>query len=86
MSQINNDNHNDTNAKTKSKLDTLSKYVIDGFLWFIKDQWFLLGMVFVIIISSQVQVPESEQATKQIVVSYLSGMIYCPVVAVFDMS
>lgn len=64
----------DRAVKAKSKYDLLLKNVIDGLLWFIKDQWFLCGIVFVIIVSSQVQVPESQQETKQIVVSYLSGV------------
>lgn len=50
---------------------TLSK-ILDFLLWFVKDQWFLVGIVLVIIVSSQVQVPESQQATKQVIVSYLS--------------
>lgn len=43
--------------------------------WFLKDQWFLCAIVLVIIISSQVQVPESQQAIKQVVVSYLAVSI-----------
>jgi solute carrier family 10 (sodium/bile acid cotransporter), member 7 len=43
--------------------------------WFCKDQWFLLAMSVVIIIASQVQVPLSQQTTKQVVVSYLSVSI-----------
>ena len=42
----------------------------------LKDQWFLLGMVLVIIVSSQIQVPENQQAVKQVAISYLSGN-YC---------
>lgn len=57
---------------SKSKSTPLK--VFDFVLWFVKDQWFLIGIIFVIIVSSQVQVPESQQATKQVVVSYLSGM------------
>lgn len=44
------------------------------FAWFlIKDQWFLIGIAIVIVISSQVQVPLDQQDVKQVVVSYLSG-------------
>lgn len=61
---------NSNSAKAKSPVSKTLNFV----LWFIKDQWFLVGIVFVTIISSQVQVPASQQATKQVIVSYLSGM------------
>lgn len=57
-----------------SKSKPIWSRLLDFVVWFIKDQWFLIGIVFVIIISSQVQVPKSQQATKQVIVSYLSGM------------
>lgn len=41
-------------------------------LWFMKDQWFVFALALVIIVSSQVQVPESQQKIKQTIVSYLS--------------
>ncbi|OSS43568.1 hypothetical protein B5807_11721 [Epicoccum nigrum] len=41
-------------------------------LWFLKDQWFLLAMGTIILISSQVQVPASRQKTKRTVITYLS--------------
>ena len=41
-------------------------------LWFLKDQWFLLAMAAIILISSQVQVPASQQKTKRTVITYLS--------------
>ena len=50
------------------------KRITDFLLWFVKDQWFLLGICIVIIISSQVQVPAAQQAIKQKVISYLSGV------------
>lgn len=59
------------NPPVEKPKSTLSK-VLNFLLWFVKDQWFLVGIVFVTIISSQVQVPQSQQATKQIIVSYLS--------------
>jgi sodium/bile acid cotransporter 7 len=40
--------------------------------WFVKDQWFLLAMGAVVLISSQVQVPASQQRTKRTVVTYLA--------------
>ena len=54
---------------------TLSQRILDAVLWLLKDQWFLLAMALVIIIASQVQVPLSQQAAKQITVSYLSVTI-----------
>lgn len=55
------------------KPKTVWSRALDFVVWVVKDQWFLIGIVFVIIISSQVQVPKSQQATKQVIVSYLSG-------------
>lgn len=43
--------------------------------WFVQDQWFLLAMAAVILLSSQVQVPESRQKQKRTVVTYLSVSI-----------
>ena len=40
--------------------------------WFVKDQWFLLAMGAVVLISSQVQVPASQQRTKRTVITYLA--------------
>ncbi|KAI8937959.1 hypothetical protein NX059_005641 [Plenodomus lindquistii] len=40
--------------------------------WFVHDQWFLLAMGIVVLISSQVQVPASHQNTKRTVIAYLS--------------
>ncbi|KAF3033154.1 hypothetical protein E8E12_003726 [Didymella heteroderae] len=41
-------------------------------LWFLKDQWFLLAMASIILISSQVQVPASQQKIKRTAITYLS--------------
>ena len=43
--------------------------------WYLKDQWFLFCIGLVILIASQIQVPLSQQATKQVIVSYLSVTI-----------
>ncbi|KAF1958981.1 hypothetical protein CC80DRAFT_514948 [Byssothecium circinans] len=40
--------------------------------WFVVDQWFLLAMAAIILISSQVQVPNAQQHVKRTVVTYLS--------------
>jgi sodium/bile acid cotransporter 7 len=43
--------------------------------WFVKDQWFLICMGCLILISSQVQVPTSQQRIKRLVITYLSVSI-----------
>ncbi|KAF2788552.1 hypothetical protein K505DRAFT_410810 [Melanomma pulvis-pyrius CBS 109.77] len=55
----------------KARLPTVQK-TLDILKWFIQDQWFLIAMGFVILVSSQVQVPEAQQHTKRIVVTYLA--------------
>ncbi|KAF2000154.1 hypothetical protein P154DRAFT_435391 [Amniculicola lignicola CBS 123094] len=40
--------------------------------WFVQDQWFLIAMGFLILISSQVQVPKAQQEIKRVVITYLS--------------
>ncbi|KAH7402834.1 putative sodium bile acid cotransporter [Pyrenochaeta sp. MPI-SDFR-AT-0127] len=40
--------------------------------WFVRDQWFLIAMGMVVLISSQVQVPASRQRMKRTVITYLS--------------
>ncbi|KAF2691791.1 sodium bile acid symporter family protein [Lentithecium fluviatile CBS 122367] len=40
--------------------------------WFVRDQWFLIAMGFIILISSQVQVPDAHQRVKRTVITYLS--------------
>lgn len=44
---------------------------ISGIQWFILDQWFLIGICCLVLISSQVQVPASHQQKKEIVCTYL---------------
>lgn len=39
--------------------------------WLIKDQWFLLALGLVVLVASQAQVPGSQQATKELVTTYL---------------
>ncbi len=65
--------HHDGSVAKHPKPKSLPQKLLDTTLWFVTDQWFLIGMVIVIIISSQVQVPKSQQATKQVVVSYLAS-------------
>lgn len=67
------DDQHDGSVEKQPEPKSFPKKVLDAVLWFVKDQWFLIGMVIVVIISSQVQVPESQQATKQVVVAYLAS-------------
>ncbi|KZM28636.1 uncharacterized protein EKO05_0003922 [Ascochyta rabiei] len=46
--------------------------ITEWLLWFLKDQWFLLAMGLIILISSQVQVPASQQRIKRTAITYLS--------------
>jgi sodium/bile acid cotransporter 7 len=48
------------------------KKTTDWLLWFLKDQWFLLAMASIILVSSQVQVPASQQKIKRTAITYLS--------------
>lgn len=62
-------------AKLTGKSSSATQWArkaVDGALWFVKDQWFLCGMITAIIVSSQVQVPRDQQATKQVAVSYVA--------------
>lgn len=43
--------------------------------WFVKDQWFLISLLLLILISSQVQVPSSQQVVKHQVVNNLAVAI-----------
>jgi sodium/bile acid cotransporter 7 len=45
---------------------------VDLLKWFIRDQWFLIAMGVIILISSQVQVPYAQQRVKRTVITYLS--------------
>ena len=58
-----------------AKRSSNGRVVAQSVWWFLKDQWFLFGIVAVIIVASQVQVPLEQQATKQVVVAYTSVTI-----------
>ncbi|KAF2202195.1 hypothetical protein GQ43DRAFT_414227 [Delitschia confertaspora ATCC 74209] len=49
--------------------------ILDVLKWFIIDQWFLLAMALLVLISSQVQVPLKQQAVKRTAITYLSVSI-----------
>lgn len=61
-------------ASKPSPVDQRSKYTkAFGYLkWFVKDQWFLLAMAFVVLVSSQAQVPAQNQKIKRTAITYLS--------------
>ncbi|KAJ4286769.1 hypothetical protein N0V90_013021 [Kalmusia sp. IMI 367209] len=52
--------------------DTKQQRLVKNLKWIIKDQWFLIAMGTIILIASQVQVPNSKQQVKRTVVTYLS--------------
>lgn len=49
----------------------LWRRILSGIQWFIFDQWFLVGICCLVLISSQVQVPASQQQKKEIASTYL---------------
>lgn len=59
-------------ARHKESPTTKLKNILDSIRWFLLDQWFLIVFGFLILISSQVQVPQSQQHIKRVVISYLS--------------
>ncbi|KAJ8106531.1 hypothetical protein OPT61_g9474 [Boeremia exigua] len=63
--------HPMTDPLKPSRLRTAVQWI----LWFVKDQWFLLAMSAIILVSSQVQVPASQQKVKRTAITYLSVSI-----------
>lgn len=61
------DSSTETRQKTSKGAKTLA-----AAKWFVKDQWFLLAMAAVVLLSSQVQVPAAQQRRKRTVVTYLA--------------
>ncbi|XP_014552771.1 hypothetical protein COCVIDRAFT_109514 [Bipolaris victoriae FI3] len=61
----------DESQAAKNKLSTAAK-TLQVLKWFVKDQWFLLAMGAVVLVSSQVQVPASQQRIKRTVITYLA--------------
>ncbi|EUC27516.1 hypothetical protein COCCADRAFT_31017 [Bipolaris zeicola 26-R-13] len=61
----------DESQAAKKKLSTAAK-TLQVLKWFVKDQWFLLAMGAVVLVSSQVQVPASQQRIKRTVITYLA--------------
>jgi solute carrier family 10 (sodium/bile acid cotransporter), member 7 len=49
-----------------------TKHSTSLLLWLLRDQWFVLAIGAVILLSSQVQVPSSQQAKKELVITYLA--------------
>ncbi|KAF2844989.1 hypothetical protein T440DRAFT_472987 [Plenodomus tracheiphilus IPT5] len=51
---------------------TRRRRILEWIKWFVRDQWFILAMGFAVLMSSQVQVPASQQRMKRTVITYLS--------------
>ena len=49
----------------------LSRRAFAGIRWYILDQWFMVGICCLVLLSSQVQVPASQQSKKELVCTYL---------------
>jgi sodium/bile acid cotransporter 7 len=69
--QVETSNTREGKKSTMTKLPKRAK-ALKVLKWFVKDQWFLLAMGAVVLISSQVQVPASQQRTKRTVITYLA--------------
>jgi sodium/bile acid cotransporter 7 len=69
--QVETSNTREGKKSTTTKLPKRAK-ALKVLKWFVKDQWFLLAMGAVVLISSQVQVPASQQRTKRTVITYLA--------------
>ncbi|RMZ76973.1 hypothetical protein DV737_g4603, partial [Chaetothyriales sp. CBS 132003] len=63
------------NEIQKTRKQRPERKVLSAVLWFIQDQWYLIGMGTVILIASQVQVRLGQQEVKQVTVSYLTVSI-----------
>ena len=61
-----------SNTSRTSAVKSPVRKCADLMLWFLLDQWFLVILGILIIIASQVQVPRSQQAEKQLVIDYLA--------------
>lgn len=60
-------NENGTSTSTKPKW----RLFLSNIWWLIQDQWFLFALALLILIASQVQVPESGQRMKELITTYL---------------
>lgn len=56
----------------KSRKKSKTAKTLEIAKWFVKDQWFLLAMSAVVLLSSQVQVPAAQQRIKRTVITYLA--------------
>ena len=59
-----------THSKGDEPLQDRVKRWLGIIKWFLLDQWFLFALGLLVLIASQVQVPLSQQETKQVVVTY----------------
>jgi sodium/bile acid cotransporter 7 len=58
-------------ARVQEKPKPLFRRTVDWIVWFLRDQWFLVGLAILIIIASQHQIPEKRQKDKATIVTYL---------------
>ncbi|OCK77160.1 hypothetical protein K432DRAFT_384911 [Lepidopterella palustris CBS 459.81] len=63
------------NGTGKAENPSKAQKHLRSFKWLIQDQWFLFSLGVLIVISSQVQVPQSHQHVKETVVTYLAVSI-----------
>ncbi|RMZ75359.1 hypothetical protein DV738_g5521, partial [Chaetothyriales sp. CBS 135597] len=68
-------NDGDNENENKKIKQSPASWLLSTVVWFIKDQWYLIGMGIVILIASQVQVSLSQQGVKQEIVSYVTVSI-----------
>ncbi|EMD89549.1 hypothetical protein COCC4DRAFT_47217 [Bipolaris maydis ATCC 48331] len=64
--------HETNESQATKKKPTNAAKTLQVLKWFVKDQWFLLAMGAVVLVSSQVQVPASQQRVKRTVITYLA--------------
>ena len=65
--------HQSTTGSTPSRPKW--RRVLSKIKWFIADQWFLVALAGFILLASQVQVPGTQQATKELFVTYLCATV-----------
>jgi sodium/bile acid cotransporter 7 len=58
-------------APTQETPKPVIRRIVDSIIWFLRDQWFLVGLGILIIIASQHQIPENRQKQKATIVTYL---------------
>ncbi|KAI1851394.1 hypothetical protein JX266_003469 [Neoarthrinium moseri] len=57
-------------AQEKEDVRSPISNIISSIAWFASDQWFMITLLLLILVASQVQVPSQQQATKETVIKY----------------